>query len=539
MPRSVHAQSRALLLGALLAVPASAATLTVDGSRTYQTIDGFGTNINSLSWNDLNSKAAIDLLADQMGQTLWRVVFDMMDWEDPNDNADPAVANQVYYDALYSNRKFQNLWGTLRYLNQKGFDSTIALSFMGPLAQWMGGATVDAAHEDEVVEAIVTLVAYARNTAQVRFGMLDPFNESDWNGNEGPKLSAAQYVRLLEKILTRLDALGVTDLQVLGPNTADVGTGVGTYLPAMMASPKVMARLAHFAFHSYSASTGGADAVLKASAHPGKNFWMTEYAVPEHAFALLQQNASGLLVWEGFDSIYNHAIARGEPAVPGNDDVGSVPLQYNATTPVSYTPRKEFYLDAQLFRFVPPGSQRVEVSGASGGLVPLAFVHPPSGRVTLVVLNTGATTSATATLKNLPAVTSFATVKTDATNDLAAGPDVPVTQSTISFSAPGGGIVTLTAVIGNAQDAGTRTDAGIDAGVRDGGTATGDGGSPAVETGVSGSCACRATGGGTVSMPMVLLVLALPLLRRRVRRTSSTAAHDSIAGRVRASPDLG
>ena len=85
--RSVVMRGRLVvwILGAmvflLFAQSAAAASLSINGAEKYQTIDGFGTNINSLSWTNDNSKAAIDLLADQMGQTLWRVVFDMEDWE--------------------------------------------------------------------------------------------------------------------------------------------------------------------------------------------------------------------------------------------------------------------------------------------------------------------------------------------------------------------------------------------------------------------------------------------------------------------------
>ncbi len=537
---------RALLVCALFAAPAAAATLTVDGNQTFQTIDGFGTNINSLSWTNDNSKAAIDLLAGQMGQTLWRVVFDMMDWESANDNADPADANWAYYSPLYSNPKFQNLWGTLRYLNQLGFDSKVVLSFMGPFAPWLGGATVSAAQEDEAVEEIVTLVLYARTVEHVHFGLLDPFNESDWNGNEGPQLSAAQYVRLLSKLSARFDALGFSDLRFVGPNTADVNTGVQTYAPAMLNNPTVKAKLAHFGFHSYSASAGGADSALRSS---GLSFWMTEYAVPEHAFSLLQQNASGLIVWEGFDSIYNHALARGEPAVPGNDDVGSVPLEYVNTTPTSYAPRKEFYLDAQIFKFVPPGSVRIGATSNGGNLETVAFWHRASGRVTLVVHNAGATTTVTTTLRNLPPLDAFAQVKTDATNDFVSGPDLPVSSNTVTFTAPGNGIITLTAIAvgtdagvdagtrdaGSAFDAGTALDAGAtedaglstdagtppdagapdagspqDAGAEDAGVADGGAIDTGPGTGVTGSCGCS-------SAPTLTLIALLALLRRAKR----------------------
>src|SRR4051812_48086166 len=63
------------------AVSVQAAALTINGSQTFQTMDGMGVNINSLSWKNGESKPAIDMLADDMGCTLWRVVFDMEDWE--------------------------------------------------------------------------------------------------------------------------------------------------------------------------------------------------------------------------------------------------------------------------------------------------------------------------------------------------------------------------------------------------------------------------------------------------------------------------
>ncbi len=437
------------LLGAmvflLFAQATSAASLSINGAQKYQTIDGFGTNINSLSWTNDNSKAAIDLLADQMGQTLWRVVFDMEDWEATNDNTDANTPNWTYYNALYSNAKFQNLWGTLRYLNQKGFNETIALSFMGRVPGWMGSTTINASQEDEAVEMIATLIYYARNTEHVQFGTLDPFNETDWDGIEGPQLASTKYVRLLNKLSVKLDAMGLSDVRLLGPNTASISSGVGTYMPAMMADSVVMNKVDHFGFHSYSADAGGADEKIKNSAYSSKNFWMTEYANPADAFSLLGQNASALFVWEGFDSVYNHAILAGRGSQPGNDDVGYVPLAYNQSSH-TYTPRKEFYQNAQLFKFVPPGAVRIAATGATGGLTSYAFYHQDSGRLTIVARNTGSAATVSATLTNLPAVTRFAYYKTDGTNNMAQGADVSVTTGAFSFSVPSGAIVTLSGV---------------------------------------------------------------------------------------------
>ena len=137
--------------------------LTINGATTFQTIDGFGVNVNAHSWNNGEVIPALDMLADQMGSTLFRVVYDMEDWESVNDNADPNVSDWTYFNALYSNASFQELWGTLRHLNQKGIVSGISLSFMGRVPTWMGGSVINTAFEDEWVETISTLVYYAQH----------------------------------------------------------------------------------------------------------------------------------------------------------------------------------------------------------------------------------------------------------------------------------------------------------------------------------------------------------------------------------------
>ena len=242
-------------------------------------MDGFGVNINALSWKNGAAQPAIDLLADQMGATTWRVVFDEEDWEDPNDNADPHTFDWPYYNALYANAKFQHLWGTLRYLNQKGFTQSIAVSFMGIAPRWMGtGGQIHPSAEDEWVEMMASWVAYARHTAQVQFGMLAPLNEPGWDGIEGPLTDAVQTTRLFHKLAVKLDSLGLADVRLLGPETAG---GFNTaYVGQMMADSTVMSKVDHIAFHQYGGDAGGADAYLKASAYPTTTFWVTEVTEP-------------------------------------------------------------------------------------------------------------------------------------------------------------------------------------------------------------------------------------------------------------------
>jgi O-glycosyl hydrolase len=440
-----------LLVTAVLAMSAPSfvaarvsTAVTIDGARRFQVLDGVGVNINSLSWRGGEGRVAIDRLADEMGVTLWRVVFDMEDWEATNDNDDPMVADQAYYTALYSNAKFQNLWGTLHYLNQRGVTSGISISFMGRVPPWMGASVITPASEDEWVEMIATFVAYARGVEHVKFEMLDPLNEPDWDGLEGPKVGAAQYTRLLHKLATRLDAAGYGDVRFLGPNTADLGAGVSDYIPSLMSDPFVMARIDHLGLHSYGASTGGADAAIKASPFPGRNFWMTEFSLPADVPNLLAGNASALIMWDGYDSVYNHAILGGHGDQPPNDaGNGPAPLSYDARTG-TYAARPEFYQFAALFKHLSPGSQRVGSTSANPDLSILAFVHPAHERLTLIGRNGSASpVTVVAALENVRAPAVMQVYLTSATA-LVRGDDATVREGRLEFTVPGGSYYAVT-----------------------------------------------------------------------------------------------
>jgi O-glycosyl hydrolase len=352
----------------------------------------------------------------------------------------------VYYNNLYSNAKFQNLWGTLHYLNQKGITSGIAISFMGRVPPWMGGIQITSSLEAEWVEMMATFCYYAINTENVRFDILDPINEPDWDGFEGPQVGAVQYTRLLQKLSDKLDAMGLGNLRFLGPNTANLSTGLDTYMPQMMGNATVMSKVDHFGFHNYSGSTGGADAVIKSSAYSSKNFWMTETWAISDVMAMIGQNAASVQIWDAYDAVYNHAILAGRGSTPPNDNGQGLPLiAYNSSTG-TYTPRQQFYQAEQIFKFVPSGSIRIAATESNSSLTMYAFRHPASGRLTLVGRNTSASTIAiNGTLNGLPSVSPFQFYQTDvANNNFLRGSDVVVTNGSFFFRAPVNSYFTLT-----------------------------------------------------------------------------------------------
>lgn len=390
---------------------AASITINVNGAASYQSMSALGVSINSDSWDNGNLKPALDMLIDQEGAQTFRVVMEMTDWETTNDDSDPNNFNWTYYNPIYSGvvtfdtaqsgSNFANLWNTIDYLHQKGIaDHQIILSFIGIGPSWMGGATLNSSKEDEWVEEVVS-AAYYGYTHGHTFGLFSPDNEEDISHNEGITMSDTLYADAMNQVASRLKALGLNGIRLLGPETC---CNVG-YADAMMTYPNLMARLDHFDFHDYTGDTHGAAAEITG---PGKGFWMSEYSIWDQSFGLLSQGASGLIMWDAYDSVYNHAILNGLGSQLGND-AGSTPalLAYNKTAK-AYTPRIYFHEFAQLFKFVPLGAARIDATSNSGNVKVTAFKDPASGRVTIMGdSNDSNSDTITVNLAGVPAATSY------------------------------------------------------------------------------------------------------------------------------------
>ena len=444
------------------------ASVTINGSQTYQVIDGFGVNANHRSWSTNELPAVLDALIDQAGMTLFSVIYDNNNWEAINDNGDPNDMNWAYYNGVYSAPGFQKFWGMMAYLNQRGITNGLVPFLQGPVALWMGGLALAPGYENEYAETIASLLVYARNTQHLRFSVVGPVNEPD-NTYAGIHLSGAgQYVTVMRHLVQQLDANGLGDVRFSGPELASTSTA---WLGAIMNEPLVMAKLDHFGLHSYLGASPDAAGVydfIRQSAYPDRHFWMTEFNVwcqscqtsvsgdnswtyaRGTATCLLNHLANGAsagLVWEGYDSQYTDF----NPTTGGNDPPhwsywGLLAVNDINAAVKTYTPRKGFYTVAQVARFVRPGARRIDVSGASTPLTVLAFYNTNNGQFTLTGVNTNASPATlSGTLTNLPALASLELYYTDNTTNLFAGGAVPVTNGSFSVSVPADCVFTLAA----------------------------------------------------------------------------------------------
>lgn len=420
-------------------------SVTIDGNQVKQTIDGFGVNANSGSWDNGELRPALDSLING-GSTMFRVVVDDQDWEAVNDNADPNTFDWTYYNTIYSNAKFNELWNTIAYLNSKGITSNVIICPMGKGADWMGGFSINnsANVEDEYAEMIVSMAYYARNTMGLQF-TLEPNNEPDiWS--EGFNMDALRYASVMNKIAVRLDAVGLNNLKMLAPSAGVINYAVNSFTPQMWNYPALMNHVNNYSYHDYNGTTASADSVIKSSPYPNKHFYMTEFSQFVDGFAELDQGPTALMVWDGFDSVYAHPLDRGgSTSAPNDAGDGPALLAYDSATH-TYSPRKEYYQFAQLFKYIPAGSVKIAATSNSAGVTTQAFMHNASGRFTLVGNNTNGSaqtlTISLSNVPNLPAALSY--YQTNGTSNLSQGSDVTISGNTLTVTVPANTIFTLT-----------------------------------------------------------------------------------------------
>jgi len=457
--------------------------LKIDGSARYQSIDGFGVNINTAWWNNgeyTDAKVvqpAIDLLVDSLGATIFRAVIEEIDWETVNDDNDPDNFNWTYYNTVFSTPRFQGVWNTLRYLNKKGITDGLVISFMGappasaPLAapdlqkSWMGGTdhTIAADMEDELVESIAALLYYMRHTAGIHFTLVSPMNETDIMAMtksadhpdgivEGPNIpDAIQYVRIVRKLAEKLDKIGMGDIRFVAPDSGGERL-FGDCLNEMVKDDYLMGKLKCWGVHQYGNDAGNYHKRISKSPYPTRPFWVTETAGITNMLGQIDDNASAYIFWDGFDCVYQHGRRNGYGSLPPNDwvfwlagDEGKPLIEYIESTK-SWKPRKQFYEHARIMNFVRPGSIRIGITGQDSSLSAYAWLNPDGNIVILGRNNSGRTLAVNGMLSSLPAQKRMNLFYTNSTANLPGWKEITVSGAGFTVTIPPESVFTLTGI---------------------------------------------------------------------------------------------
>lgn len=450
-------------IGFLLIRALFAQNTVVDATKQYQTIHGFGVNINPQSWN-VNPdavKEVIDSLITGMGCTSFRLMFDDSDWETVNDNSDPNSYNWNYYDAVYSAPRFTCVWNTIEYLNSKGI-TDITLSPDGAAPTWMGGTKLLPGVEEEYAELLASMVFYGikRRAPALKFTMLSPVNETGCFGLEAPVMTTNQLGAIFSNLATHLIKDSIVGVMLTGPDDCYNSFNVH----ALLTSSATMSKLTSFGGHEYGDNTSRSEELLYAvrnSDYPDREVIMSEvnaicngcdggeynsdygfnnYAGPAFKYVLKHLNVgvTGIQLWEGYDSQYHHpnrSLTWSMWGIFGINDT---------LHPDVYTTRAHYYVFKQLFNFVRPGFKRIDISTDLSDMIISAFYDPANGTIVITGKNDNESAQTIeGILKNIPDNSKLKFYYTDATHNFFRGSDVSVASQLFSKLIPAHCVFTL------------------------------------------------------------------------------------------------
>lgn len=361
----------------------------INGNRAYQKIDGFGVNINSRYWDQGRLIPTMDLLREDLGATLYRVdIWGKSNWVDPTSQVGPSSLNEVNYSAIYQGDIFQRGWAMMRYFNSHGIEPYLTAS--GDVPTWMlGPDRKSLADYDAFCEMQVSMVDWAKNKEHLRFTLFGPLNETDVGSPEGPSVNPVEFVKVLEILEEKLTRRELGDIRLVVPET-----GFGTsYLKEILRSRKLIKRIDVFGLHDYSDiprdQYQGVLDLLKDTSYANCRLWMTEYGDLEQSgekewyvgwwmtsrlFDQLENGFNGALVWDAYDNYHDH------------DEAWTI-YGLLRTGLRLYTPKKRYYASKQVFRYVLPGFERLEVDSVPSDLRVLAFANTKRTQFTLVGMN--------------------------------------------------------------------------------------------------------------------------------------------------------
>ena len=419
----------AIALACLNFIPLSnAATVTIDTSRTYQIMEGFGSSqrlfkdphIIGGADSDQDSANGLDItpaatdtilkkLYSELGLTRMRVGLYPARIEPVNDNADPNVTDLS---------KFNFAWkmndGFFEYVNRaRPFGLKTWWHSPGNLESWMSES-----NPEEYVEWAMAIIRRWRANG-LEFPYWSIINEPSYPRSG---LWSGAYLRNTVKLLgAKLKAEGFKTKIVIPDDvrSSDAEAKAKIILADSVARQYVGA----LAFHLYDEPVSNVSKMKALGEQYGLPLWMSEYSV------------SGDFAWLTLmhDLIANYNVSAVDHMGGfGQGDGGYVNFNFSGTQYLGYILPKKYYYVGHFSKFVRPGYRRIEAAASDHNIKVAAFKSDTA--IVLVVINT-TKNLVQADVSFLQTLSSkgFAPVRTDGSANWQALPEIPVSGGGKTF----------------------------------------------------------------------------------------------------------
>lgn len=466
--RSSSLRLLALVAGALLHGPvllAELVAITVDGSQTFQRIEGFGTAVypHSQAIRDTYAAGKVQgMYVEDLGFNMLRVNFgfhEIPEIEDPAEigpeDIEPHWKAAIYTDfakairALDPNiRIIGTVWTPPSWMKvnnsnanglARGENSAIsAQSYFNSKMDKEDPNRVRADRVEHFVRWCAAVAAYWKEQG-IEFYALSPGNEvrfSQWYNS--CVWTAEDYAAMLPKLRQALEDADLGDTIIFGPETMTKhvhASATGGYIDAIYAKPEARAALDRFATHGYedgttpdmAASSSFALVERLAAVNNDKPIWMTEGGTGEHGHPVvfsIEGLATGIhnALVAGHVSTFVPWQVTGPDARSQNILIGDRMNHKGAAF-------------AHFARAIPVDALRIQAEPAFGDLLASAYQHPDTGELAIVLVNPHAKPRAVElNVENVGAVATFAAWKSNATDLFAEADPMPATGGKLRFT---------------------------------------------------------------------------------------------------------
>jgi glucuronoarabinoxylan endo-1,4-beta-xylanase len=425
-------------------------TVTVDGSVTYQTIDGFG-GAGAFYQNYLDGlqeparTQVANLLFTDLGTSIYRLRV----WT----GIEPSNGT---FD--FNNTDPDQVW-TATQAKDRGVTQFMASVWTPPAWMKSNGQETNGGYLNRsMYQAFANyLAAYVKGYQQyhnITISYISIQNEPEENTTYQSCLYNATQMRDVVKVVGATFAAENITTKIVIPETA-VLSDAPDYISTIMADPNASKYVDVFASHIYDIPFFDPDAgisSLQTVAGLGTQYnepiWQTEYSYLQTSGAntfqealctaeqihnvLTYENGSAYLVWALFWT--NDGTGQGLITIPSD----------GAST---YTVTPKFYAAKQYFKFIRPGSKRIEAACNNPDILASAYMNEANGNVTIVAINNGSSSiTTTFNLKNVSS-NSFKQYQTSASENCAYIGNILVRNNSFNVNLPAESVTTFISTV--------------------------------------------------------------------------------------------
>jgi glucuronoarabinoxylan endo-1,4-beta-xylanase len=426
-------------------------SIEINGAKRNQKIEGFGGSSAYYEWLLRNLREpyrteVADLLFSHLGINTYR----LRAWtkiESINDDGDPENFN---WEAFNFTTDQDQVWNAIE-AKKRGVTRFIASVWSPPA--WMKNNTQETNDGyllpemyEEFAEWISAYIIGYKKYHGIDIGWISIQNEPDYTATWETCIYTPEQLKDLIKVVGRKFAREGITAKIVVPETSGV-YGAINYIEAIMSDPEAAQYIDVFAAHLYDVQFFNPDQGImwlkmlsELCAKYGKPLWMTEYSYLDFPEAgtynealytaqhihntLVYGNASVYLVWELF----------------WYRETGLISISMEGD---NYKITPKYYAIKQFFKFISPGSIRIDASSDRYQILVSAYLNEESGDITIVIINRGSKDAdANIFLKNLTAL-SFKQYRTSKTEKCEYIGDVAVKDGVLKVLLLSDSITTL------------------------------------------------------------------------------------------------